>query len=508
MRNDADFAGYLAARWPALVRSLVLIGCPRAEAEELVVGALARCYPSYEKVREHEDIDVHVYGTVLDAWHRRLKHGDVPIEEPIEEPAEEPAEEETDEVLLRREIEAELAALPAAQREQQVLRHVAELTEDQVADVLDRALGPERSRFSEVDHRIARETIEVSPPPYDVVVARARAARSRRSRIVVGSSVAGVLVVAGLTWFSTRPEAEPPPPEAKVVESKNPIDQPWYGAGQLHLANVAVEVPQVVDLVEVGGGVIYAGTDRVLVRLGPNGELSRLGTKGLGSSIVASDERGWAAWVGGPNDNPELVVHDVATGDDVARVTVPPGSRVVALDQNRVYYVDEGQTYGWDPLTGRVELLASQVLLDVESATRAYAVGSRVDMVQPFFNVHFVRPGVSAEFAPGGNLLVARPPGQEEGPFAPLLYDARSGERLPTGIGADELALDAAFGPDGTIDYLVIRAEDYGVGPDLEGNDQPLVVLRTCTVETDRQEMECSDVLPLARADEEPMLAH
>ncbi|WP_243059733.1 hypothetical protein [Nocardioides sp. SR21] len=501
MRNDADFTGYLAARWPSLVRSLVLIGCPRREAEELAVAGLVRCYPSYDRVRESDDIDVHVYATVLDGWHHRLRHGEVPAEEPV-------AEEETDDVLLRREIEAELATLTAAQREQRVLRYVAELDDEQVADVLERAPGAERGRFSEVDYRIARETIEVSLPPYDEIVRRAQAVRRRRGRIAVASTAAGVLVVAGLTWLATRPEPGPEPNEPKVEKAKNPIDQAWYGNGLVHLQNVTVEVPQVDDLVEVGGGVIYAGADRVLVRVGPNGELSRLGTKGFGSRIVASDERGWAAWVGGPSDNPEMVVHDVATGEDVARVTVPPGSRAVALDQNRVYYVAGGESYGWDPLTGRVELLGPTVLLDVESATRAYALGPRIDMVQPFFNVDFVRPGVSAEFAPGGNLVVARPPGQEDGPFAPLLYDARSGERLETGVAGDELVLDASFGPDGTIDYLVIRAEDYGAGPDLEGDDRPLVVLRTCELATTQQPMECTDVLPLAQVDEDPLLAH
>lgn len=501
MRDDADFAGYLAARWPSLVRSLVLIGCPRGEAEALVVAGLVRCYPSYDRVRETEDIDVHVYGTVLDGWHRRLRHGDLPVEQPV-------VEEETDEVLLRREIEAELGSLSPEQREQVVLRYVAELSDEQVADVLERPTGGERTRFSEVDFRIARETIAVSPPPYDTVVADAHAGRRRRGRIAVASTAGGVLVVAALAWVSTRPESTPEPDQAKVVKSKNPIDQPWYGGGLLHLENVAVEVPQVVDMVEVGGGVIYSGSDGVLVRVGPNGETNPLGRRAFGSPLVASDERGWAAWVAGPGENPEMVVHDVATGDDVARVTVPPGARAVALDQNRVYYVSDGSSYGWDPLTGRVENLGTGVLADVESATRAYLVGSQIDMVQPFFNVDFVRPGVSAEFAPGGNVVVARPPGQEDGPFSPLLYDARSGEQLPSGIGEGELALDASFGPDGTIDYLVIQADDYGVGPDLEGNDQPLVVLRTCQLETSRQPLDCDDVVPLARADEEPRLAH
>jgi hypothetical protein len=201
-----------------------------------------------------------------------------------------------------------------------------------------------------------------------------------------------------------------------------------------------------------------------------------------------------------------MVVHDVATGEDVSRVTVPPGSHAVALDQNRVYYVSDGHSYGWDPLTGRIEDLGPEILLDVETANRAYAAGAQIDIVQPFLGVDFRRRGVSAEFSPSSELVLARRPGEEDGPFTPLLYDARSGSRLASGIGPGELAVDATFGPDDTVDYLVIRTADFGVGPDLEGNDRPLVVLRTCEVAIDAAD--CSDVVPLAPAGGEPRLAH
>ena len=139
--NDADFAAYLAARWPFLVRSLVLIGCPRHEAEDLVRAGLARCYSAWGRVAKADDVDVYVYGTVLDCWHkshRRRWWGEVPTAAPPE-PA--PAEEVTDLVLLRRALEEQLAGLTPEHREALVLRFVAELTEVQVADVLDVPVG-------------------------------------------------------------------------------------------------------------------------------------------------------------------------------------------------------------------------------------------------------------------------------------------------------------------------------------------------------------------------------
>ena len=140
MRNDADFAAYMAARWPFLVRTLVLIGSPRHEAEDIVQTGLARCYASWDRVRKGDDVDAHVYGTVLDCWHRSRKRrwwrrAPTPI---LREP---PVADPTDQVLLRQALEAQLARLAPEHREALVLRFAAELSEPQVADVLDVPLG-------------------------------------------------------------------------------------------------------------------------------------------------------------------------------------------------------------------------------------------------------------------------------------------------------------------------------------------------------------------------------
>ena len=43
MRADGDFHGYVAARWPALVRTLVLLGCPVELAPDVVAAGLGSC---------------------------------------------------------------------------------------------------------------------------------------------------------------------------------------------------------------------------------------------------------------------------------------------------------------------------------------------------------------------------------------------------------------------------------------------------------------------------------
>jgi RNA polymerase sigma factor (sigma-70 family) len=149
MRNDADFAAYMAARWPFLVRTLVLIGSPRDEAEDIVQTGLARCYASWDRVRKGgDDVDAYVYRTVLHCWHQSRKRrwwrqapGQILPEPPVADP--------TDQVLLRHALEAQLAGLAVEHREALVLRFVAGLDEPQVADVLDVPLGTVKRRVSQ-----------------------------------------------------------------------------------------------------------------------------------------------------------------------------------------------------------------------------------------------------------------------------------------------------------------------------------------------------------------------
>lgn len=158
--DDTDFAAYLAARWPPLVRSVMLLGCPRQEAEDVVRSGLARCYLAWERVRRADDVDAHVYRAVLDSWHRsnRRRRGATPLEAPPEPVA---VEDVTDQVLLRRALETSLAALTPEHREVLVLRFVAGLTDVQVAEVLDVPVGTVTSRtreaLSHVDLAALRE---------------------------------------------------------------------------------------------------------------------------------------------------------------------------------------------------------------------------------------------------------------------------------------------------------------------------------------------------------------
>lgn len=142
MGDPADFSAYVVARWPTLVRTLVLLGCDPVRAEDVARRGLARAHPSFDRVQREEDVDVHVYRTLLETWRhaRRGEHGGsgagagpvAPVPVPPDPVG---LDAETREALLR-DLETALARLPVDLRLVLVLRHAAGLDEEQVSDVL------------------------------------------------------------------------------------------------------------------------------------------------------------------------------------------------------------------------------------------------------------------------------------------------------------------------------------------------------------------------------------
>lgn len=83
MGSDEEFATYMAARWPALMRSLIVLGCSPQEAEDVAQVGLARCYSSWDRVQRADDMDAYVYRTILNCWaksKRRRWWGEQPVD--------------------------------------------------------------------------------------------------------------------------------------------------------------------------------------------------------------------------------------------------------------------------------------------------------------------------------------------------------------------------------------------------------------------------------------------
>jgi hypothetical protein len=478
--TDADFAAYVAARWTALVRTVVLLGCPRSRAEDVVLDGLARCRGGWERVQRSDDPEVHVHRAVVHAWHHRR-----PLPP---EPA------PTDEVA---EVEARLAALTPEQREVLVLRAVSGLAADQVADVLD--VGddhvlkqvPGAPRDEAV--RFAAESIEVLPAPYDDVAERARRQRRTRRRIVLASVAAGLVVVALATWAGTalsRDGVRERPVDVDRVLS--PTSIAWYADGRLHLREVMVTIPGITELVAIGEVVVYLDDEGIVGQVSRDGTVLEVGVAVPGSELVAATDHGWAAWVEPADPGARLVVWDVAERSEVGGLQVDESVRPIAIDQGLVTFNTTAGDHAWEPPDADPERLPPTGLIDQASATRVFQRDQRIEIVQPLFGLSFLRPGEGAELSFGGRYVLSRVPGTEPGdPWEPLLYDTRTGEAIDPGVAPGEKVAAAGFSPLQEVAYLIVTGDDE------------LLLLRTCEPGSGV----CEDVAPVATGGEPVLLA-
>lgn len=145
MDHSADFSAYVAARRTRLVRTVVLLGCPQADAEDVVQTALLRCLRSWRRVRraDHPDAYVHrvLVTTLADARARRW-NGELPTEVLPEGPEEVAVDDPTSGIAVRR----ALASMTPEHRAVLVLRFYADLSERDTAAVLGVPPGTVKSR--------------------------------------------------------------------------------------------------------------------------------------------------------------------------------------------------------------------------------------------------------------------------------------------------------------------------------------------------------------------------
>lgn len=147
MGRDEEFSEYVAARWPRLVRSAVLLGCSPAEAEDITQTALTQCLVSWSKVRRAADRDAYVHRVLINTFvssRRRRWHG----ERPTGDLPERAIGDDTDAVDLADAVSRSLGRLSHDQRVAVVLRYFAHLTEEQMTVVLRVARGTVKSRLS------------------------------------------------------------------------------------------------------------------------------------------------------------------------------------------------------------------------------------------------------------------------------------------------------------------------------------------------------------------------
>jgi RNA polymerase sigma-70 factor (sigma-E family) len=145
--RDVDFAAYMTARQPSLLRTAYLLTGERHTAEDLVQTAFAKLYLSWDKVQRRELVDGYVRRILVNEhtslWRRAWKRRETSTHELPERPT------------LDRHDHGESGALwefvqtlPVRQRAVIVLRYYEDLSEAEIADALGISVGTVKSQAS------------------------------------------------------------------------------------------------------------------------------------------------------------------------------------------------------------------------------------------------------------------------------------------------------------------------------------------------------------------------
>lgn len=147
MTRDGDFSEYVAARWPRLIRSAILLGCSETEAQDVVQTALENCLIHWRKVDRANDRDAYVHRILLNSFtaSRRRRWT---TEVALAQTPERTEADKTADVDQTDAVERGLARLPHDQRVAVVLRYYAHLSEQQMSAVLEVPAGTVKSRLS------------------------------------------------------------------------------------------------------------------------------------------------------------------------------------------------------------------------------------------------------------------------------------------------------------------------------------------------------------------------
>jgi RNA polymerase sigma-70 factor (sigma-E family) len=149
--RDADFAAYLAARQPSLLRTAFLLAGNRHDAEDLVQTSFAKLYLSWDKVRDQGSMDAYVRRILVNehnslwrrAWKRREHSADDTVLHALDEPHQDAHDDGVGPALWE-----VVQTLPRKARAVVVLRYYEEMSEAETAAVLGISVGTVKSQTS------------------------------------------------------------------------------------------------------------------------------------------------------------------------------------------------------------------------------------------------------------------------------------------------------------------------------------------------------------------------
>jgi RNA polymerase sigma-70 factor (sigma-E family) len=145
--READFAAYMRARQPALLRTAFLLTGDAHTAEDVVATALAKLYLSWDKVRDRESVDGYVRRIIANEttslWRRPWRRREVAADVLPEHGRSDSYDDGRAAAVWRA-----VSSLPPRQRAVVVLRYYEELSEAEIAHVLGISPGTVKSQAS------------------------------------------------------------------------------------------------------------------------------------------------------------------------------------------------------------------------------------------------------------------------------------------------------------------------------------------------------------------------
>ena len=146
MARDDEFAGFVAARYRALVRTALGLTGDLGNAEDLTQSALIRTYLSWGRLRDPTNAEAYARRILVRLALRerqRRWRGEI-SSDPMPEPA--GLILDTDHEDLALDVRRALATLPIDQRAVLVLRYLDDQSESQIAEALGISPGTVKSR--------------------------------------------------------------------------------------------------------------------------------------------------------------------------------------------------------------------------------------------------------------------------------------------------------------------------------------------------------------------------
>ncbi len=145
--REREFAEYMAARQPSLLRTAYLLSGDRHTAEDLVQTAFAKLYLAWDRVHERGSMDGYVRRILVNEnnslWRRAWKRREHARESLPDQPREDAYDDG-----LREAVWDVVQTLPSKARAVVVLRYYEQMSEAETAQLLGISVGTVKSQCS------------------------------------------------------------------------------------------------------------------------------------------------------------------------------------------------------------------------------------------------------------------------------------------------------------------------------------------------------------------------